>query len=125
MIKIIVAVDKKGAIYSEADRYALHTQMSDEAICVGGPSSKDSYLNMANILSACVLTQCEGIHPGFGFLSENPKFAKMCKECNIKFIGPDYEVIELMGDKARAREIMRKSNIPVVPGYDGTSSKTF
>ncbi|QJA08495.1 acetyl-CoA carboxylase biotin carboxylase subunit [Romboutsia sp. CE17] len=107
------------AIYSEGDKDALHTQMADEAICVGGPLSKDSYLNMANILSACVLTGCEGIHPGFGFLSENPKFAKICKECNIKFIGPDFEVIELMGDKARAREIMKSANIPVIPGYEG------
>ena len=107
------------AIYSEGDKEALHAQMADEAICVGGPLSKDSYLNMTNILSACVLTGCEGIHPGFGFLSENPKFAKMCKECNIKFIGPDYEVIQLMGDKARAREIMKEANVPVVPGYEG------
>lgn len=107
------------AIYSDQDKDALHTQMADEAVCVGGPLSKDSYLNMANILSACVLTGCEGIHPGFGFLSENPKFAKMCRECNIKFIGPDYETIELMGDKARAREIMKKAKVPVVPGYDG------
>ncbi len=107
------------AIYSEGDKDALHTQMADEAICVGGPLTKDSYLNVTNILSACVLTGCEGIHPGFGFLSENPKFAKMCEECNIKFIGPDFEVIELMGDKARAREIMKKANVPVVPGYEG------
>ena len=107
------------AIYSEQDKYALHTQMADEAVCVGGPLSKDSYLNITNILSACVLTGCEGIHPGFGFLSENPKFAKMCKECNIKFIGPDYETIELMGDKAKAREIMKNAKIPVVPGYEG------
>ena len=107
------------AIYSDKDKDALHTQMADEAVCVGGALSKDSYLNMANILSACVLTGCEGIHPGFGFLSENPKFAKMCKECNTKFIGPDYETIELMGDKARARKIMKKANVPVVPGYEG------
>ncbi|WP_297133474.1 acetyl-CoA carboxylase biotin carboxylase subunit [Terrisporobacter sp.] len=107
------------AIYSEGDKDALHTQMADEAICVGGPLTKDSYLNVTNILSACVLTGCEGIHPGFGFLSENPKFAKMCEECNIKFIGPDFEVIELMGDKAKARKIMKKANVPVVPGYEG------
>ncbi|MEG0856045.1 MAG: acetyl-CoA carboxylase biotin carboxylase subunit [Terrisporobacter sp.] len=107
------------AIYSEIDKDALHAQMADEAVCVGGPLSKDSYLNMTNILSACVLTGCEGIHPGFGFLSENPKFAKMCEECNIKFIGPDYQTIELMGDKARAREIMKKATVPVVPGYEG------
>ncbi|MEG0153669.1 MAG: biotin carboxylase N-terminal domain-containing protein, partial [Cellulosilyticaceae bacterium] len=106
-VRIIRACRELGiqtvAIYSEGDRDALHTQLADEAVCVGAPSSKDSYLNITNILSACILTGCEGIHPGFGFLSENPKFAKMCEECNIKFIGPDYETIELMGDKARAR----------------------
>ena len=122
-VRIIRACRELGistvAIYSEADKYALHTQMADEAVCVGGPQSKDSYLNMTNILSACVLTGCEGIHPGFGFLSENPKFAKMCEECNIKYIGPDYRVIELMGDKAKAREVMKKAGVPVVPGYEG------
>lgn len=105
-------------VYSEADKYALHTQMADEAICVGPKQSKDSYLNMANILSACVLTGCEAIHPGFGFLSENPKFAKMCEQCNIKYIGPNYRIIELMGDKAQAREIMKKAGVPVVKGYE-------
>lgn len=122
-VRIIRACRELGigtvAIYSEADKYALHTQMADEAVCVGGPQSKDSYLNMTNILSTCVLTGCEAIHPGFGFLSENPKFAKMCEECNIKYIGPDYTVIELMGDKAKAREVMKKANVPVVPGYEG------
>lgn len=122
-VRIIRACRELGiqtvAIYSEGDRDALHTQLADEAICVGAPASKDSYLNITNILSACILTGCEGIHPGFGFLSENPKFAKMCEECNIKFIGPDYETIELMGDKARAREIMKKAKVPVVPGYEG------
>lgn len=122
-VRIIRACRELGistvAIYSEADKYALHTQMADEAVCVGGPQSKDSYLNMTNILSACVLTGCEGIHPGFGFLSENPKFAKMCEECNIKYIGPDYKIIELMGNKAKAREVMKKANVPVVPGYEG------
>ena len=122
-VRIIRACRELGvstvAIYSEADNYALHTQMADEAVCVGGPQSKDSYLNMTNILSACVLTGCEAIHPGFGFLSESSKFAKICKECNIKFIGPDYETIELMGTKGKAREIMKKVGVPVVPGYEG------
>lgn len=125
-VRIIRACRELGistvAIYSEADRYALHTQMADEAVCVGGPQSKDSYLNMINILSACILTGCEGIHPGFGFLSENPKFAKMCEECNIKYIGPDYKVIELMGDKAKARKIMKDAGVPVVLGYEGEIS---
>lgn len=107
------------AVYSEADRDALHAQLADEAVCIGPASSKDSYLNIQNILSATVLTGAEAIHPGFGFLSENSKFAKMCKECNITFIGPDAEAIDLMGNKANAREVMKKAGIPVIPGSDG------
>lgn len=122
-VRIIRACRELGiltvAIYSEADKEALHTQLADEAICIGPYSVKDSYLNITNILSACVLTGADGIHPGFGFLSENSRFAKMCGECNIKFIGPSYEAIELMGNKAKAREVMKKANIPVVPGYEG------
>ena len=107
------------SIYSEADKEALHTQLADYSVCVGPNPSKDSYLNVANILSACILTGCDAIHPGFGFLSENPKFAKMCEECNIKFIGPNSDTISLMGDKSQARKIMKKANVPVVPGYEG------
>lgn len=107
------------AVYSDIDKEALHTQLADEAVCIGSAMPKDSYLNMANILSACVLTGADAIHPGFGFLSENSKFAKMCRECNIKFIGPDYETIDFIGDKAKAREIMKFSDVPVVPGYEG------
>ncbi len=107
------------AVYSDIDKDALHTQLADEAVCIGSAMPKDSYLNMANILSACVLTGADAIHPGFGFLSENSKFAKMCRECNIKFIGPDYETIDFIGDKAKAREIMKFSDVPVVPGYEG------
>lgn len=122
-VRIIRACRELGiltvAVYSEADKEALHTQLADEAVCIGPPLAKDSYLNIANILSACVLTGADGIHPGFGFLSENPRFAKMCAECNIKFIGPDFEAIELMGNKARAREIMKEAGVPVVPGYEG------
>lgn len=122
-VRIIRACREMGistvAVYSEIDREALHTQLADEAVCIGSAMPKDSYLNITNILSACVLTGADAIHPGFGFLSENPKFAKMCKQCNIKFIGPDYETIELMGNKAKAREIMKASGVPVVPGYEG------
>lgn len=107
------------AVYSEIDKDALHTQLADEAVCIGPAPAKDSYLNITNILSACVLTGADAIHPGFGFLSENAKFAKMCKECNIKFIGPDYTSIELMGNKARAREVMKSAAVPVVPGFEG------
>ncbi|NLK95813.1 MAG: acetyl-CoA carboxylase biotin carboxylase subunit [Clostridiales bacterium] len=122
-VRIIRACRELGvstvAVYSEADKDALHTQLADEAVCIGPAQSKDSYLNIYNILSACILTGSDAIHPGFGFLSENAKFAKMCKECNIKFIGPDYKAIELMGNKAKAREIMKEAGVPVVPGYEG------
>lgn len=122
-VRIIRACKELGistvAVYSEVDKEALHTQLADEAICIGPYAAKDSYLNIKNILSACVLTEADAIHPGFGFLSENSKFAKMCKECNIKFIGPDYTSIELMGNKAKAREIMKSANVPVVPGFEG------
>ncbi|GKX65406.1 acetyl-CoA carboxylase biotin carboxylase subunit [Inconstantimicrobium mannanitabidum] len=107
------------AVYSEIDSDALHVQLADEAVCIGPASSRDSYLNIQNILSACVLTGADAVHPGFGFLSENSKFAKMCAECNIKFIGPNYDAIELMGNKAKAREIMKAADVPVVPGYEG------
>lgn len=122
-VRIIRACRELGistvSIYSEADKEALHAQLADYSVCVGPNPSKDSYLNVANILSACILTGCDAIHPGFGFLSENPKFAKMCEECNIKFIGPNSDIISLMGDKSQARKIMKKANIPVVPGYEG------
>ena len=122
-VRIIRACRELGistvSIYSEADKEALHAQLADYSVCVGPNPSKDSYLNVANILSACILTGCDAIHPGFGFLSENPKFAKMCEESNIKFIGPNSDIISLMGDKSQARKIMKKANIPVVPGYEG------
>ena len=122
-VRIIRACRELGistvSIYSEADKEALHTQLADYSVCVGPNPSKDSYLNVANILSACILTGCDAIHPGFGFLSENPKFAKMCEECNIKFIGSNSDTISLMGDKSQARKIMKKANVPVIPGYEG------
>lgn len=122
-VRIIRACREMGiatvAVYSEADKEALHTQLADEAVCIGPASGKDSYLNMQNILSATILTGAEAIHPGFGFLSENSKFAKICKECNVKFIGPDSESIDMMGNKAKAREMMKAAGVPVVPGYEG------
>lgn len=122
-VRIIRACRELGistvAVYSEVDKEALHAQLADEAICIGPYPAKDSYLNITNILSACVLTGADAIHPGFGFLSENSKFAKMCKECNIKFIGPDYTSIEFMGNKAKARELMKSADVPVVPGFEG------
>lgn len=122
-VRIIRACKELGiktvAIYSEADKDAMHTQLADEAICVGTGKSKESYLNESNILSAAVITKCNAIHPGFGFLSEKADFASMCEECNIKFIGPTSETIRMMGNKSKAREIMKLASVPVVPGSDG------
>ena len=106
------------AVYSKADKDALHVQLADHAVCIGPAASKDSYLKVENILSAAVTTGAQAIHPGFGFLSENAKFAKMCAECNITFIGPSSEVISQMGDKAEARKQMIAANVPVIPGSD-------
>lgn len=107
---------KTVAIYSEADREALHVQLADEAICIGPGQIKQSYLNMEAILSAAVLTKAKAIHPGVGFLSENSRFARMCETCGIEFIGPKREIIEAMGDKSNARETAIKAGIPVVVG---------
>lgn len=122
-VRIIRACRELGiktvAIFSEIDKDAMHTELADEAICVGTSKSKDSYLNESNILSAAVVTGCNAIHTGFGFLSEKASFASMCEECNIKFIGPSSETISIMGNKSMAREIMKKANVPVIPGSDG------
>ena len=107
------------AIYSKADSEALHVKMADQAVCVGDSPSKDSYLNMHNILSAAILTKADAIHPGYGFLSENAIFAAACYDCNIKFIGPSSSVIDTMGNKASARKLMKTANVPVIPGSDG------
>ncbi|KYH34874.1 biotin carboxylase [Clostridium tepidiprofundi DSM 19306] len=122
-VRIIRACREMGiqtvAVYSEADRDAIHTDLADEAVCIGSPKPKDSYLNEKNIISAAVLTGAEAIHPGFGFLSENSKFAEMCKECNIVFIGPDAEVIDKMGNKSNARKIMANAGVPIIRGSEG------
>ena len=107
---------KTVAIYSEVDKDALHVRLADEAICVGPAKSADSYLNVKNILEAACLTGADSIHPGFGFLAENARFAKMCEECNLKFIGPSYETIELMGNKINSKKLMRENNVPVIEG---------
>ncbi|NLW11830.1 MAG: acetyl-CoA carboxylase biotin carboxylase subunit [Clostridiaceae bacterium] len=107
------------AVCSEADKTALHTQLADECLCIGPAASKDSYLNPQAILTACAVTGAQAIHPGFGFLSENPTFARMCEKCNIKFIGPSHEIIERMGDKAQARKTAAEAGVPVVPGTAG------
>lgn len=123
-VRIIRACREMGiatvAVFSEPDRDALHTQLADEAVCIGPAKGIDSYLNMENIISAAVAKKAQAIHPGFGFLAENSTFAAMCRECNIQFIGPSPEVIEMMGNKSNARDMMKKANVPVVPGSDGT-----
>ncbi|QGM29912.1 acetyl-CoA carboxylase biotin carboxylase subunit [Bacillus sp. N3536] len=107
------------AVYSEADREALHVQLADEAYCIGPRLSKDSYLNFSNIISVAKLTGCEGIHPGYGFLAENAEFAELCEECDIKFIGPTSQAIKSMGIKDVAKETMQKAGVPTVPGSKG------
>jgi acetyl-CoA carboxylase biotin carboxylase subunit len=111
------------AIYSTADKDSLHVQMADQAVCVGGARSTESYLNMENIISAAINTGAEAIHPGFGFLSENSEFAQLCEDCGIVFIGPKSNHIKLMGNKAAARKKMIEANVPVVPGSDGSVEK--
>ncbi|MEG0692808.1 MAG: acetyl-CoA carboxylase biotin carboxylase subunit [Oscillospiraceae bacterium] len=122
-VRIIRACRELGvrtvAVFSEADRGALHAEIADEAICIGPASSKDSYLNVKSILAACEVTGAQAIHPGFGFLSENSGFARNCKKCGVTFIGPDAESIDLMGDKATAKTTMKNAGVPVVPGSDG------
>ena len=122
-VRIIRACKELGistvAVYSEQDKDAMHTQLADEAICIGSGKSKESYLNSTNILSAAVATKSNAIHPGFGFLSENATFAAMCEACNIKFIGPRSETIDLLGNKSMAREVMTRAKVPVIPGSKG------
>ncbi len=111
---------KTVAVYSEADKDALHTRLADEAVCIGPASPQKSYLNIKNIIEAACITNADTIHPGFGFLSENPAFARICEESKIKFIGPNSKVIELLGNKASSKEVMRDAGVPVIPGSDGS-----
>ncbi|MBI3331139.1 MAG: acetyl-CoA carboxylase biotin carboxylase subunit [Candidatus Omnitrophica bacterium] len=119
-VRVIRACKEMGirtvAIYSEADRASLHVRLADEAICVGGPKPEQSYLNIPAIISAAEITDVEGIHPGYGFLSQNAHFAEICASCNITFIGPPAQAIQLMGDKLAAKDLMRKAGIPIIPG---------
>jgi acetyl-CoA carboxylase biotin carboxylase subunit len=107
------------AVYSEADVQSLHVQLADEAICIGGPKSADSYMRADRIISAAEIADVDAIHPGYGFLSENSKFAEQCESCNIRFIGPKSQTIRIMGDKAVARQTVKKVGVPTVPGSDG------
>ena len=110
---------KTVAVYSTADRDSLHVRFSDEAVCIGPPSSRQSYLSIPNIIAAAEITNADAIHPGYGFLSENAEFSKICEEYNIKFIGPSAEMINAMGDKASAKATMKKAGVPTIPGSDG------
>ncbi|MGG4104325.1 acetyl-CoA carboxylase biotin carboxylase subunit [Paenibacillus sp. FSL W8-0187] len=122
-VRIIRACRELGiatvAVYSEPDRESLHVRLADEAYCIGPTLSKDSYLNFTNIMSVATLTECDAIHPGYGFLAENADFAEICESCNITFIGPSADAINRMGDKAVAKQTMRDAGVPVIPGSDG------
>ncbi|AHV98235.1 acetyl-CoA carboxylase biotin carboxylase subunit [Paenibacillus sabinae] len=122
-VRIIRACRELGistvAVYSEPDRDSLHVRLADEAYCIGPTASKDSYLNFTNIMSVATLTECDAIHPGYGFLAENADFAEICGSCNITFIGPSPEAITRMGDKAVAKDTMKNAGVPVIPGSDG------
>lgn len=131
-VRIIRACREMGittvAVYSEADKEALHTQLADEAICIGPAPATESYLNMERILSACIAAKVDAIHPGFGFLSENSRFVEMCQKCHITFIGPSAEMMDKMGNKSEARKTMMEAGVPVVPGtrepvYDSQTGK--
>ena len=122
-VRVIRACREMGiasvAVYSQADADSMHVRLADEAICVGPPSSKDSYLHAPNIISGAVITGADAIHPGYGYFSEVPSFAEACEACKVKFIGPKPSCIEKMGDKARAREMMISAGVPVIPGTKG------
>ena len=121
-VRIIRACREMGistvAVYSQADRNALHVSMADESYCIGGPQVADSYLNMAAILTVAVVSGAQAIHPGYGLLSENAKFVSLCEKCNIEFIGPSSDMISKLGDKDMARKTMREAGVPVTPGSD-------
>ncbi|MGN7761610.1 acetyl-CoA carboxylase biotin carboxylase subunit [Paenibacillus sp. 22594] len=122
-VRIIRACRELGistvAVYSEPDRDSLHVRLADEAYCIGPMPAKDSYLNFTNIMSVATLTECDAVHPGYGFLAENADFAEICESCNITFIGPSPDAITRMGDKAVAKETMKLAGVPIIPGSDG------
>lgn len=122
-VRIIRACRELGiatvAVYSEADRESLHVRLADEAYCIGPTLSKDSYLNLTNLMSVATLTECDAVHPGYGFLAENADFAEICESCNITFIGPSPDAITRMGDKSEAKRTMIAAGVPVIPGSDG------
>src|SRR6478609_3219815 len=122
-LRVICACRELGirtvAVYSEADENSLHVRFADEDVCIGPARSAESYLSVPAIISAAEITGADAIHPGYGFLSESAYLAEVCEACHIKFIGPNPQVIRLMGDKARARRVMKKAGVPILPGSDG------
>ena len=122
-MRVIVACRELGiktvAVYSEVDESSLHVRFADEEVCIGPPRSAESYLSVPAIISAAEISGADAIHPGYGFLSESSYLAEVCEACDIRFIGPDPNVIKLMGDKSRARRAMKKAGLPLLPGSDG------
>ena len=114
---------KTVAVYSEIDKNAMHTKLADEAVCIGPAASSKSYLNIKNIIEAARITGADSIHPGFGFLSENSQFAKICEESNIKFIGPNYKVIDLLGNKSNAKKMVKEAGVKVIEGSEESNKK--
>jgi acetyl-CoA carboxylase, biotin carboxylase subunit len=125
-VRVIRALHELGieavAVYSTADRDALHVELADRAVCIGPPSATESYLKIPNVVAAAETTGCEAVHPGYGFLAENPAFVRACEESDLVFIGPTADVMERMGDKVRAKEEMRAAGVPLVPGTDGAAT---
>src|SRR3972149_7669283 len=122
-VRVIRACREMGirtvAVYSAADTKSLHVELADEAVCIGPAESSQSYLNIPSLISAAEVTDAEAVHPGYGFLAENATFAEICRACSIRFIGPSPEAIRLLGDKVRARELAKKSEVPLLPGSEG------
>ena len=121
-LRVICACKELGistvAVYSEADRNSLHVRFADQAVCIGPAQSADSYLNIPSVISAAEITDADAVHPGYGFLSENANFAEVCETSKIAFIGPSSELIRIMGEKARARQVFRQAGVPILPGSD-------
>ena len=125
-MRVIRALHELGveavAVYSTADRDALHVRLADRAVCIGPPAAAESYLRIPSVIAAAATTGAEAVHPGYGFLSENPHFARACADNDLVFVGPSPEVMERMGDKARAKDELGAAGVPLVPGTDGAAS---